>query len=35
VTAVAAGVVAVAGTRSVLPWLTRGLTLYTLLKKRR
>jgi hypothetical protein len=35
VTAVAAGVVAVAGTRSILPWLTRGLTLYALLKKRR
>jgi type II secretory pathway component PulF len=34
VTAVAAGVVAVVGTSSILPWLTRALTLYTLLKKR-
>jgi type II secretory pathway component PulF len=32
VTAVAVGVVAVAG-RKVLPWLTRALTLYALLKR--
>lgn len=32
ITAVAAGVVAVAG-RKVLPWLTRALTLYALLKQ--
>jgi len=32
VTAVAAGVVAIAG-RKVLPWLTRALTLYALLKR--
>ena len=33
-TAVAVGAVAVVGTRSLAPWLTRVLTLYTLLKRR-
>jgi hypothetical protein len=32
VTAVAAGAIAIAG-RKVLPWLTRALTLYALLKR--
>ena len=33
VTAVAVGAVAIAGTRRVLPWLTRALALYALLKR--
>jgi hypothetical protein len=33
ITAVAVGVVAVAGARNLLPWLTRALTLYALLKR--
>jgi hypothetical protein len=33
VTAVAVGAVAVVGTRSLLPWLTRALTLFALLKR--
>lgn len=31
--ALAVGVVAVAGRRKILPWLTRALTLYALLKR--
>jgi 3-dehydroquinate dehydratase len=33
VTAVAVGAVAIMGTRSLLPWLTRALTLFALLKR--
>jgi hypothetical protein len=33
VTAVAVGAVAIVGTRSLLPWLTRALTLFALLKR--
>jgi hypothetical protein len=33
VTAVAVGAVALAGRRNLLPWLTRALTLYALLKR--
>jgi hypothetical protein len=33
ISAVTAGAVAVVGARSLLPWLTRALTLYALLKR--
>jgi len=33
VTAVAVGAVAVVGTRSLVPWLTRAVTLFALLKR--
>jgi hypothetical protein len=35
VTAVTVGAVAFAGTRRLLPWLSRALTLYALLKRKR